>query len=228
MITRLDLEDYGRFRKASLEFGPFTVVLGANEAGKTTVFDALFDALCAGSRKENLVPWKRLAGRYGALRRSVLTWKGEPFSFTDLIELIAAAGSLANAEPQELPDVTVVPAGEIVTVTQQLPPNRVLVIRNHTLYANPASNSFLLSLSLNGQPVFENMPMSVSELPLSGPFLGAVTSSIAWTLDNSAGSAEVAFTEQLQGVYVQQTVWNEQILPAILHSIAATLAQGAS
>ena len=84
MITRLDLEDYGRFRKASLEFGPFTVVLGANEAGKTTVFDALFDALCAGSRKENLVPWKRLAGRYGALRRSVLTWKGEPFSFTDL------------------------------------------------------------------------------------------------------------------------------------------------
>ena len=84
MIRRLDLEEYGKFKKASLELGAFTVVLGANEAGKTTVFDALFDALCAGSRKENLVPWKRLAGRYGALRRAVLTWDGEPFSFTDL------------------------------------------------------------------------------------------------------------------------------------------------
>lgn len=91
MITRLDLEEFGKFKKASLEFGPFTVVLGPNEAGKTTVFDALFDALCAESRKENLVPWKRLAGRYGALRRAVPSWKGEPLAFTDteFLELFA-------------------------------------------------------------------------------------------------------------------------------------------
>ncbi|HCC47068.1 MAG TPA: hypothetical protein DEQ38_02970 [Elusimicrobia bacterium] len=91
MIKRLDLEEFGKFKKDALEFGPFTVVLGPNEAGKTTVFDALFDALCAESRKENLVPWKRLAGRYGALRKAVLTWKGEPFSFTDaeFLELFA-------------------------------------------------------------------------------------------------------------------------------------------
>jgi uncharacterized protein YhaN len=91
MITRLDLQDFGKFAKASFEFGPFTVVLGPNEAGKTTLFDALFDALCQESRKENLVPWKRLAGRYGALRKAVLTWRGEPFSFTDteFLELFA-------------------------------------------------------------------------------------------------------------------------------------------
>lgn len=91
MIKRLDLSDFGKFGKHSLEFAPFTVVLGANETGKTTVFDALFDALCAGSRRENLVPWKRLAERYGALRKAVLTWKGEPmdFGYQEFLEIFA-------------------------------------------------------------------------------------------------------------------------------------------
>jgi len=98
MITRLDLEDYGKFSKRALEFGPFTVVLGPNEAGKTTVFDALFDALCAGSRHENHPAWKNLAGRYGALRKAVLTWQGEPFSFNDeeFLELFAIRAGEAS------------------------------------------------------------------------------------------------------------------------------------
>lgn len=91
MITRLDLQDYGKFRKASLEFGPFTVVTGPNEAGKTTVFDALFDAVCAPSRHEGRPAWKNLAERYGALRRAVPTWEGEPFSldFAEYLDVFA-------------------------------------------------------------------------------------------------------------------------------------------
>jgi energy-coupling factor transporter ATP-binding protein EcfA2 len=98
MIERLDLEEYGKFKKRSLEFGPFTVVCGPNEAGKTTVFDALFDALCAESRHEGRPAWKTLADRYGALRKSVLTWKGEPFSFgyEEFLEIFAIRAGDAN------------------------------------------------------------------------------------------------------------------------------------
>ena len=91
MIKRLEVKDFGKFAKAHWDFGPFTVVAGPNEAGKTTIFDALFDALCAGSRKENLVPWKRLAGRYTAIRQAAITWKGEPlaFNFDEFLEIFA-------------------------------------------------------------------------------------------------------------------------------------------
>ncbi len=75
MIKRLDLADYGKFRKESLHFGPFTVITGPNEAGKTTVFDALFDAVCAESRHEGRPAWKNLAGRYGALRKAEIGWE---------------------------------------------------------------------------------------------------------------------------------------------------------
>ncbi len=74
MIKRLDLADYGKFRKESVHFGPFTVITGPNEAGKTTVFDALFDAVCAESRHEGRPAWKNLAGRYGALRKAGIEW----------------------------------------------------------------------------------------------------------------------------------------------------------
>jgi hypothetical protein len=149
-----------------------------------------------------------------------------PFSFTDLVELMAAGGASLNVEPQELPIVTIVAAGTSVTTTLDIPPNRVLVIGRHTLYANPASNAFLLSLILNGVPLFSSMPMSQPELRLDGGFLGAVTSSIAWTLDNTQGQAQVAFTEHLEGVYLDAYVWETQILPAILVSARAALRQG--
>ncbi len=94
MIKRLDVKDYGKFPGNGWDFGPFTVVTGPNEAGKTTIFDALFDALCADSRKENLVPWKKLAGRYGALRQSSLCWDGDPlsFDFAEFLEIFAIRG----------------------------------------------------------------------------------------------------------------------------------------
>ena len=78
MIRTLRLSSYGRFASRELEFGPFTVITGPNEAGKTTVFDALFDALCADSRHDGHAVWKTLAARYGALRKAELAWDGEP------------------------------------------------------------------------------------------------------------------------------------------------------
>lgn len=96
MIRRLEMADYGKFKNDGLDLGPFTVITGPNEAGKTTVFDALFDALCAESRHEGHPLWKNLAGRYGALRKSSLAWEegAAPLSFGDneFIEIFAIRG----------------------------------------------------------------------------------------------------------------------------------------
>lgn len=96
MIKRLDLPDFGKFRKAALDFGPFTVVTGPNEAGKTTIFDALFDALCAESRHEGRPLWKNMAARYSALRSSAVVWEegAAPLAFGDneFIEIFAIRG----------------------------------------------------------------------------------------------------------------------------------------
>ena len=96
MIKSLDLNDFGKFSGRKLDFGPFTVITGPNEAGKTTVFDALFSALCADSRNETKSSWKRLAARYGALRDCALTWKkGSPpllFDAAEFLEIFAIRG----------------------------------------------------------------------------------------------------------------------------------------
>ena len=93
MIKLLRLREFGKFRSLDLAFGPFTVITGPNEAGKTTVFDALFDALCAGSRHEGRPAWKHLAGRYGALRKAELEWEeGAPpavFEDAEFLEIFA-------------------------------------------------------------------------------------------------------------------------------------------
>lgn len=93
MIRTLRLRDFGKFRSLDLAFGPFTVITGPNEAGKTTVFDALFDALCAGSRHEGRPAWKGLAGRYGALRKAEVEWAdGAPpaaFDDAEFLEIFA-------------------------------------------------------------------------------------------------------------------------------------------
>jgi energy-coupling factor transporter ATP-binding protein EcfA2 len=105
MIKRLELPDFGKFRKAGLDFGPFTVITGPNEAGKTTVFDALFDALCAQSRHEGRPLWKNLAHRYTALRSSSVVWEegATPLAFGDyeFVEIFAIrGGELAAHHPE--------------------------------------------------------------------------------------------------------------------------------
>ncbi len=96
MIKRLELPDFGKFRKTGLDLGPFTIITGPNEAGKTTVFDALFDSLCAGSRHEGRPLWKNLAGRYSALRKASLVWEEgfSPLAFGDneFMEIFAIRG----------------------------------------------------------------------------------------------------------------------------------------
>lgn len=77
MIRRLHLERFGKFTGVDFDFSPVTLFFGENEAGKTTLFDALFDCLCRprGITKNG----KRLAARYGSDRSAAVEFEGEEF-----------------------------------------------------------------------------------------------------------------------------------------------------
>jgi DNA repair exonuclease SbcCD ATPase subunit len=59
----LHLRSFGKFQDRRFALGTTTVFYGPNEAGKTTVFDALFAALC--QPRANRTDGKRLRERYG-------------------------------------------------------------------------------------------------------------------------------------------------------------------
>ncbi|MDB5106288.1 MAG: hypothetical protein JWP91_3977, partial [Fibrobacteres bacterium] len=79
MINRLTLTSFGKFRKAEFDLSGVTVVHGPNEAGKTTFFDGIFQALCRPS--ETKKSGKVLKARYGQARQASATLTdGAPFS----------------------------------------------------------------------------------------------------------------------------------------------------
>ncbi|GEM_PF-3355426 len=94
MITRITFADFGKFKGVSFDLAPVTVVYGPNEAGKTTFFDGLFQALCDPS--ETKKPGKLLKTRYGAHRQATATLvNGAPISEDEFLNLFAIrAGDL--------------------------------------------------------------------------------------------------------------------------------------
>lgn len=94
MISALILRKFGRFSGTTLKFSPFTVVTGPNEAGKTTVFDALFENLCECG-KNDLV-YRRLKERYGKDRKSALEWaagaKPQKYDAYEFLDIFAIRG----------------------------------------------------------------------------------------------------------------------------------------
>ncbi|AFG37169.1 ATP-binding protein [Spirochaeta africana] len=81
MIQKLQLKSFGKFRDQRFALGRLTLFCGPNEAGKSTVFDALFDALCRP--KATTVPGRRLQDRYGRDRQADLVWDGTPFAMSE-------------------------------------------------------------------------------------------------------------------------------------------------
>ena len=78
MIKRALLKPFGKFKDADFDFSPVTLFIGSNESGKTTIFDALFDAIC--KPRGSTVPGKRLSTRYGEDRKSALEFEGGEIS----------------------------------------------------------------------------------------------------------------------------------------------------
>jgi len=103
MIARLKLEKFGKFSGRTLEFSPFTIVTGPNEAGKTTVFDALFDNLCVGGRND--LAYKRLRERYGKDRRASLEWAAgaerSRYDAYEFLDIFAIRGGQVHIDAEE-------------------------------------------------------------------------------------------------------------------------------
>ena len=87
MIQALKIERFGKFHNKQFELSRLTIFSGPNEAGKTTIFDAIFDALC--SPKGTTEQGRRLNNRYGTMRSAVLQWNSEPYQMNeaDFIDL---------------------------------------------------------------------------------------------------------------------------------------------
>ncbi len=82
MIERLNLSPFGKFKSADFPLKPVTLVWGPNEAGKTTFFDGLFQALCQPS--ETKVAGKLLKNRYGSARRASVEMSSSNLSASPL------------------------------------------------------------------------------------------------------------------------------------------------
>jgi DNA repair exonuclease SbcCD ATPase subunit len=70
MISKIVLPRYGCFTDAAFEIGQVTVFSGPNESGKSTLFDALFDAITEAPGTHGKV--KANTGRYGKERQVLL------------------------------------------------------------------------------------------------------------------------------------------------------------
>jgi len=107
-LLRLGLERYGRFTDRELAFDPeaaLTVVLGANEAGKTTALSAVCDALFGideRSRFNFLHDYKTMR-----LSATIAAADGRTLSFARLKRRLAALVDPVSGEP--LPDDALAP-----------------------------------------------------------------------------------------------------------------------
>jgi len=105
MIEKLLIEKFGKFHDQSFEFGPVTLFLGNNEAGKTTLFDALFHAIC--KPKGSLKDGRRLEARYGADRKAAIQGLLPKIGADDFFNLFAVkSNALAETEISERSDMT--------------------------------------------------------------------------------------------------------------------------
>jgi len=98
MLKRMILKKFGKFTNETMDFAPITIVSGLNEAGKTTVFDALFEILCSppGNTREG----KELKRRYGENRQMDVEFEGEKINFdvSEFMNLYALRAGDINIE----------------------------------------------------------------------------------------------------------------------------------
>ncbi len=87
MIEKLTLTGFGKFKEAVFGLAGVTLVYGPNEAGKTTFFDALFQAICRPS--ETKKSGKVLKARYGAGRGALAEPLPVPISDEEFLNLYA-------------------------------------------------------------------------------------------------------------------------------------------
>lgn len=98
MIKKIEFAQYGKFKKTGFDLAPVTVITGKNEAGKSTLADALFDALT--EPKNNTLHGRRLTNRYGERGKE---------RFVD----ISFEGEKQIYDPDEFSNIFAIQAGDL-------------------------------------------------------------------------------------------------------------------
>jgi uncharacterized protein YhaN len=73
VIEKIELKNYGKFTGRTFNLSPFTLFLGDNEAGKSTIFDALMENVCKATGTHSSI--KALKDRYGEGRDADVVFK---------------------------------------------------------------------------------------------------------------------------------------------------------
>src|SRR5262245_49212151 len=113
MITGLDVENYKCLQKTSVDLGTFTVLIGANDSGKSSILDAiqlagrtvnedLRVALTPHEGETNGDPFDALVWRRDIQRRIGLDIRGTAGSRTFTYSLKLRTGPAVDAEVLEI------------------------------------------------------------------------------------------------------------------------------
>lgn len=109
MITLLQLQNFGKFEDKEFHLGKSTIFFGQNEAGKTTIYDAIYSSICnlPLSTKEG----KHIAKRYGKKAKSFLSFSDtemvfSPDEFRSLLSIRAGDSSVYFSESTRALDWT--------------------------------------------------------------------------------------------------------------------------
>jgi hypothetical protein len=86
MIDKVLITRFGQFIDRAFELGPVTVFIGPNEAGKTTVFDALIEAFCTPNEATGY--GKQLKQRYGERTQRIVELEPAPAEPSDAVEFL--------------------------------------------------------------------------------------------------------------------------------------------
>ena len=86
MIDKVRITRFGQFIDREFDLGAVTVFFGPNEAGKTTVFDALVEAICVPS--EATAYGKQVKQRYGERTQRIVGVEPAPAEAPDAVEFL--------------------------------------------------------------------------------------------------------------------------------------------
>lgn len=86
MIEKVHIVRFGQFMNRDFDLGPVTIFVGPNEAGKTTVFDALVEGICTPS--EATSHGRVLKQRYGDRTERIVEVDPSPVEPPDVVEFL--------------------------------------------------------------------------------------------------------------------------------------------
>ena len=90
MIEKIHIERFGQFLNSDFDLGSVTIFVGPNEAGKTTVFDALVEGICTPSEATSY--GKALKQRYGDRAQRIVKLDPGQAEPPDVVEFLNVQG----------------------------------------------------------------------------------------------------------------------------------------